>query len=320
MTKEKLTSEYYCEKLDESKIDDLLFLFNEVFHSFPPKSEIINKHLNCHGENKFIGFIAYDYLTNQPAAYHGVFPLYAMYKNEKILIAQSGDIMTHSNHQKKGLFFLLAKKTYEFCSQNGIKMIFAFPNSISYPLFINKLGFSETKKLINFTFLENKFEISRFSQKSKLIAKIHQLYVKTIFRFVSNGKTFKNSNIVGGNEYAYMLHDEEYYKWKQSSGKYFVNIKGVNCWLSISQNYIAIGDIELNNENDLPIVIRRLKILTFLLGFRFLTFGGSENAYLIKLLKGKYKEMESYTPIFLDLSPSIPHESILLLNSDVDVF
>ena len=317
---ENENSEYFFEKLDENKIDDLLFLFKEVFNSFPSKDEIADKHKNCHGQEKFIGYIAYDRLRKKPAAFYGVFPSYAIVKGQKILIAQSGDTMTHPSHQKKGLFFQLAKKTYEFCLQNEIKMIFGFPNSVSHPLFINKLGFSETKQLVNSTLFENKLEVCRFSQKNKTMAKIHDFHVKCILLFFSRGKYFQNSNAIFEDEKAYMLHDSIYHKWKSSTNKFFLKIHGVNVWISCAQNQIAIGDIELINELDLEKVLRKLKILTFLLGYRFLSIGGSEDSYLIKLLEGKYEQLPSYTPIFLDLSDSLPHSSFLFLNSDVDVF
>ena len=313
--------DYFFEKLDENKIDDLLFLFKEVFNSFPSKDEIANKHKNCHGQQKFIGYIAYDKLTKKPAAFYGVFPFYSIYQGQKTLIAQSGDTMTHPNHQKKGLFFQLAKLTYDFCLKNEIKMIFGFPNSVSHPLFIKYLGFSETKRLVNITLFENKVEVCRFSQKNKTMAKIHNLYLKFILKFISKGKSFQNSNVVFENDKAYILHDSTYYNWKSTSNKFFLKINGVNVWINCTQNQIAIGDIELINEVDLPKVIRKLKILTFILGYRFLSIGGTENCYLINLLKGKYLELPSYTPIFLNLSASLPiHSDFLFLNSDVDVF
>ena len=37
---ENENSDYFFEKLDENKIDDLLFLFKEVFNSFLSKNEI----------------------------------------------------------------------------------------------------------------------------------------------------------------------------------------------------------------------------------------------------------------------------------------
>ncbi len=316
----KSDSEYYFEKLTENRIDDLLILFNVVFNSFPSKEEIYNKHYHCQGKHKFVGHIAYDKRTNSPVAFHCVFPMFAFYKGQRIVVAQTGDIMTHPHHQKKGLFFHLAKKTHQFCMENDIKMIFAFPNTLSYPLFIKHLGFKAANQLLNITLFENKFEICRFSQKSKMISRAHNLYVKFILSFVSKGDPFPNSNAVLSQDYSYIIHDEEYHKWKTSSSNFFIKIKGVSIWISLSQNQIAIGDIKLINEKDLPTVIKRLKALTFLLGFRFLSIGGSDQSYIINLLKGKYLDLPSYNPVFLDLSNSIDHSNFLFLNSDVDVF
>lgn len=313
-------SEYIFEKLDESRIDDLIYLFKEVFHSIPPKDEITEKHLYCHGDHKFVGYIAYDKVTHKPAAYHGVFPVYIVYDGKKHLIAQSGDIMTHPDHQKKGLFAQLAKKTYEFCTQNGIDVIFAFPNSVSYPLFIKALGFSDTKKLLNFTLYENKFELCRVTEKNKLLAKIHYTYFKFIISFFKKGKPFQNSNSKAV-DFAYILHDDDYFRLKTSKYKFFIKIKGVTVWLSISQNQIALGDIDLIHPEKIASVIKILKRITFLTGYRFLTVGGSEKSPLIvELVKLNYTSIPSYQPIFLNLNSTIPHDKYLFLNSDVDVF
>src|SRR4051812_44590389 len=59
-----------------------------------------------------IGFLAIHNETNSPAAYYGVFPVMLLINGRQVLAAQSGDTMTHKNHQKKGLFVQLAKITF----------------------------------------------------------------------------------------------------------------------------------------------------------------------------------------------------------------
>ena len=92
--------EYNYLKLDETKIKDLIFLYQLCFGFKPSEDELVSKHLNCNGEHKFIGFIAYT-KENTPAAYYGVFPQIVKYENKDYLLAQSGDTMTHPEHQKK---------------------------------------------------------------------------------------------------------------------------------------------------------------------------------------------------------------------------
>jgi GNAT superfamily N-acetyltransferase len=63
---------------------------------------------------------------------------------EKVLGAQSIDTMTHPDYQGRGVFTTLANACYEIAAARGYLTMYGFPNPLSYPGFVRKLGWSHT--------------------------------------------------------------------------------------------------------------------------------------------------------------------------------
>ena len=313
--------EYFFEKLDEQRLVDLQYLFKQTFLVEYSLEEIKQKHIFCPGEIKYIGFIAYDKKTLEPSAFYGVFPTEMNFEGQKVLAAQSGDTMTHPNHQKKGLFIQLALMTYDLCKELNFSFVFGFPNQNSHHGFIKYLNFFEKERLLNFTLFENKLEYNRFTTKNKILSNFQKDFSKKVFKNLCKiGQPFENSNNLNS-KLVFMCHDTNYFNQKKSTTKFLIELKGVNVWLSINQNQLAIGDIDTLDLKKLKIILKRLKTITMLVGLRFLTFGGSRNALLVQqMLKLGYSERESYQPIFLNFDSEINFDQVSFLNADVDVY
>ena len=58
--------------------------------------------------------------------------------------AQSIDTMTHPDYLGQGIFTQLAKECYKIAAERGYKLLYGFPNPLSYPGFVKKLGWSHT--------------------------------------------------------------------------------------------------------------------------------------------------------------------------------
>ena len=313
--------EYFFEKLDEQRLVDLQYLFKQTFLVEYSLEEIKQKHIFCASEIKYIGFMAYHKNTHEPAAYYGVFPSEMNFRGQKIMAAQSGDTMTHPNHQKKGLFIQLAQLTYHLCKELNFSFVFGFPNQNSHHGFIKYLNFFEKERLLNFTLFENKLEYNRFTTKNKILSNFQKDFSKKVFKNLCKiGKPFENSNNLNS-KLVFMCHDTNYFNQKKSTTKFLIELKGVNVWLSINQNQLAIGDIDTLDLKKLKFILKRLKTITMLVGLRFLTFGGSRNTLLVQqMLKLGYSERESYQPIFLNFDSEINFDQVSFLNADVDVY
>ena len=118
-----------------------------------------------------------------------------------------------------------------------------------------------------------------------------------------------------------MVHDNQFYKLKKHQNDIIISVKNVDIWLRISENSIIIADINTHIEKDIEIIISRLRLITVMVGFRFLNFGASKNSFLHSLLIPLSKsQSEAYTFIIRNLSSKIPSEKISLLSCDADVF
>lgn len=130
----------------------------------PALSELRSLHAAVHGdqsgftERKYatepmglgpIGFLARDG-RGTVAGYYGVFPVPLSRDGATFLAAQSGDTMTHPEHQGKGLFTRLARATNEAAAHAGIHFIFGFPNYNSYPGFVRKLGWVHRRTMVSY--------------------------------------------------------------------------------------------------------------------------------------------------------------------------
>lgn len=309
-------NKYEFVKINESKILDLISLYKVCFGFEPTYDELLSKQLNCNGENKFVGFIAYSE-GNIPAAFYGVYPQLISYQNEDFLVAQSGDTMTHPEHQKRGLFISLANHTFEYCISIGILAIFGFPNQNSYPGFINKLNFNELEQLNGLTFYENRFEYSRlFKSKKKSYNDFIRKIVRQMFK---QGEIFENSN--KNNSFAIVKHDDIFFKSKNKKENLLVKIRDVDVLLKIQGNAISIGDINSFDELKIKKIISILKRLSFMFGLRFVNFDLTSNSFLYsKLIKLNPVVFESNRSILLALDPNLPFDSIEFLGCDIDVF
>jgi GNAT superfamily N-acetyltransferase len=57
---------------------------------------------------------------------------------------QSMDTMTHPGYQGRGIFTALAQACYEIAAARGFRVLYGFPNALSYPGFVRRLGWDHT--------------------------------------------------------------------------------------------------------------------------------------------------------------------------------
>ena len=138
---------YNFERITKERLSHLVILYKAAFNKKISIDFLAKKFDTERLGTGYLGFLAYDE-NNEPAAYYGVFPYLVRNGNMNIVTAQSGDTMTHPKHQGKGLFTTLAKMTYELAKNEGIDLVWGFPNKNSYPGFIKKLNWMDNEVLI----------------------------------------------------------------------------------------------------------------------------------------------------------------------------
>ncbi len=113
---------------------------------------------------RFIGFVAISN-SGEYAAYYGVIPELYQIGNEKRIIYQSCDTMTHSSHRRKGLFQKLASACYQHLQSQNALFVIGFSGEHSTPGFL-KFGW---RHIFDMTYLFRPFPLSLISYLKHLI-------------------------------------------------------------------------------------------------------------------------------------------------------
>lgn len=209
----------------------------------------------------YIGYICY-YNESSPCSYYGLYPIFSRIKGEKVLISQSGDTMTHSNHIGRGLFYESAAMTYDFCLNNGIHGVFGFPSKSSYPGFKKKLNWMFNEHINNYTFFIPTFPIAYFFTKIKFLNCLYNYWLKFVLLFFEKGEFF-NGSILDNNQDG-IIRDNSLWNYKLLKGENkLIKINKTNLVLKFNGR-IGVGDIDICSEQELSSILFKLKVLAFL--------------------------------------------------------
>lgn len=313
-----IAEEYAFERVLPAHYPLLLELYSDAFNAHPSLQEI-NKRFNTTNLGcELIGFIAIHKKTNEPAAYYGVFPHQAIAEEKVLLVAQSGDTMTHSAHRKKGLFVILARLTYKECLKNNISIIYGFPNENSYPGFIKHLDWKQLDTIIRYDLkLSFKtFPLSKLSKKFNWIKRIHLKYAKWLLRKKINNQVYSFQNNYS-TSYTKVLRDKNYLEYKQSADKFFLTIENVIVWIRLT-DVIWIGDFD-NYAAITPQVLRKLKQVASWLGYNTIVFNFNESLPLPEQLKGFKKNGKDASCFYVPDNQSVP-ANFIFTGADFDTW
>lgn len=144
-----MNEDYRIERLDFSKPEDmqrLVDLQNAVYkgvHIF--NSDLFKFWYLDNPNGKVFSFNAI--YNNVIAAHYAVIPIKMNIGDRVVNGALSMATVTHPEHRGKGLFKLLAQKTYECAKEEGREFVVGVANANSFPGFIKHLGFYEVGQL-----------------------------------------------------------------------------------------------------------------------------------------------------------------------------
>ena len=267
---------------------------------------------------EFIGYVAYA-PNGDAAAYYGVFPIKISWEGKTYLAAQSGDTMTHHNHQGRGLFTQLAKKTYELCRSEGIHLVFGFPNQNSYPGFIKKLEWIHFDDLHAFEIRVRCFPWIRIKKPFRLPQRMHDQWCKFIFSLYRTGKPFSSS--IGDTKNAVVDHSRDFFNYKSYGSNYLKRLGKYDVWFKHDELFLIIGDLNVHKEKEFRKVIRKLKRLAFFCGLPHLRMHVSTETSMIRWLEKYGKPLGiTYPAAGIAFSNVIPLEMLKFTTADNDTF
>ena len=312
-----MKNNYVIERLSDNNFNDLAVIYDSAFGYIPNMAQLKKKFDTSWCSEKNVGFIAYS-KENEPAAFYGVFPCVLNKNGKKSLTAQSGDVMTHKDHQRKGLFTLLANKTEILCKDLEIEVLFAFPNQNSYPIFINRLNWELENNVMCYRIDCSPFKLANrsinFFNSNYSILQFKKL-ISPLLCELDHG--FKS--IIESNKMVSLERTSDYLSYKTYFEKYYLLIENKVVIVKPSPEYLRIGDIEHCDYNTLGNIISHLKKITYKSGIRYLRLQISKGNNLENYLKNNAEKMTIEYPFIrkiLDKKSNIHKQSISLLDYD----
>jgi len=310
---------YTTKQLTPASYSHIVDLLHKSFGLKRKKSDIINKYSTENFGKPTIGFFALNE-TGEYVAYYGVFPLILDYFNQDILVAQSGETMTIPEHRNKGLFTMLAKETYKKTNEEGIKLVFGFPNENSAPGFIKKLNWKFIGKM-----KKGSIHVSTlpFLELSHKFNSLKLLYLK-----YSNAKLKKyklslsNENVIDFNfgENPKVKKDIVFIEYKLLSDEnHLVEIEGFKMLIKL-EGHLKIGLVGYFEQEKTNDFINVCKKLAKKIGSSKVIFLMSENYWLFEYLKSDVN-IEDSLPIGLYFNDeTFNFSNIEFVQADFDTF
>ena len=301
-----MISEYRYERLNDENIIDLLPLYFDAFRETRTLKEVKAKFNTSVFGVSNIAIIAYDQ-NNTVAAFYALFPANIVRQGKSIIAAQVGDLMTHSNHRRKGLFLELASRTHALAVKDGIEMIFTIPygENSSYRGFIEHLKFRKLYSLSEYEIKTNTLPIAAMSEKINWLKIVYAKFAKVVLsKYEHLTKFSERAN--DDNDIVEIQKDEQFFEYKMHSNTYLIKLGETEFWFKIKKGTIMVGDIRNLQTKAVPHFVKEVKWLCFLLGIRVAQFDVAPNSVQNKALSSLLK-------------PSAFHYQVLVLNS-IDKF
>lgn len=290
---------YNFQRVSQDKITDLIGLFNNSFNWNPSVEYLRQRYDTSTLGPVNLGYLAYAE-DHSPAAYYGVFAMKLRIDGKLVSGAQSGDTATHSQHRGKGLFIDLAKASYKLAAEEGVQVVFGFPNKNSYSGFMKKLDWMHTHDIDVFRIKLFTLPVAQAVWKWKNLKKAYLGWVRL---FVNSKKIegwFPGS--VNDDKLNGVLRDEAYFTYKRSSDKFLIDYKGSKMWLKFD-GFLWVGDMEIHSNEKFDQNVRWLKRIAFFTGCDKIVFQASPGTSLHAQLKRIASPKSTMPAGVLNLNP-----------------
>jgi hypothetical protein len=304
--------EFFIERLSAGNLLQVKKLYELTYSKKMEMASLLGKYNTRQFGAEWLGFLAFT-RDHTPAAFYGLVPCHFSINNEKFLAAQSVDTMTHHNHRKKGLFQLLAEKTYALARSEGIQFIFGFPNQNSYPGFVK----------LNWKFLATPMQLFIIRGSSLPVAAfllkipgLKNLYQK----FVSNN--FPNANASGhlSNEHG-VIRDALFFGHKNQYTQTITNQEGGCFFWMKNDGALKIGLVSCDEKVNSELIANSLTKVATKLGCRSIILMTSHNSRIFKKLSKTVTPRDTFPIGFYNLTDrKIDFELATFDYCDIDIF
>ncbi|MGZ3810193.1 MAG: GNAT family N-acetyltransferase [Mucilaginibacter sp.] len=307
---------YYIERLSMQNLGALDTLHKIVYSKHHAPDYFAKKYNTAYTGVEYIGYVAFND-ERVPIAFYGVIPCFIRHNEQLYLAAQSADTMTHPKYRYKGLFVQLANLTFDLCQEEGISIVFGFPNQNSLHGFLVKLKWQMTETLDYYEIPVSMVSMERIVKRLPFMRELYDNYEQYILKdYLVPLKGIENSvfkdGFAGINRNALYLEHKTYHETK------VIKIGDALLWIKI-RNGLIIGDMICPPEQ-FDETMDQLYKIAFKLGLKRIQFHTSHQTQLSALFSDRYESLTSFYVLFKDLGAHIPLDKIKFTFADVDTF
>lgn len=307
---------YHIERLGKGNVNALEKLYHEVYGRFNTDGFFAKKYDTSYTGVEHIGYIAFNERHN-PIAFYGVIPCFIRYGDQLYLAAQSADTMTHPKYQFKGLFVQLANLTFDLCMDEGISLVFGFPNQNSLHGFLVRLKWQMTETLAHYNISAGLVSFEGVTRRIPFLKKMYEQYQQYILKdYLVSKKGIDNAVFKEG--FAGVNRNAHYMNYKTYNDTQVIKVGDALLWIKI-KNGLIIGDVSCP-DGEFDSMLIELKKLALKLGLKNIQFHTSHQTKLSGMLSSRYPAEPSFYVLFKDFGSRIPLDKIKFTYADVDSF
>lgn len=295
---------WHIRRLSKEHIKDIEKLYHSAEHvDQHPKDHFLQKFATGYTGIEYAGFIAYT-PEDEPVACLCLVPCFIEYEGKRILAAQLTDAFTNINYRSNGLFSLLEDHIHSFARENGIQILFGFPNDSSFTLLIKKAWVQAG-------------EMDLFWIPVHPVQRLFSLFTRS-YKGIPRIDESGCDNSVLADGFAGIERSNEYLRYKSFTDTRVISAGESKAWVKRGF-YCSIGDLELNTK-DFDELISRVRRMAAGTAKRKLYFQCSRGPWLHKVFAEKYEARFSFPILFKILGEDIVPEKIKFTFADIDIF
>jgi hypothetical protein len=315
---------YTFEKLNEDNLSDVSILVKARINKNHPVSYFQKKFKTPWSGGKFYGWLAYETTSRKPVAFVGALPLLASFaKGDFVHLANLVDAVTLQEHAGRRLMSQLVEKTVASLVQDGISLVYVFPNQYSVQPLLNDLGFANPWHMEYYEVAVAALPLEALCRRCG-VPGIFRWWAGRILTPYLSPKDHYPENSVLAEGFGGILHNKVYYDYKSFSFNRLCCFSEINSWLKL-ENGLLVGDVLLpENCNDVQFDgwLLQLKKIARLAGLRKILFNTYPGSRVSIKLSARYPSNASWPLCYRTQDPdmAVLLEKLRFCYGDFDTF
>lgn len=308
-------TQYTITRCTPENVQNVNLLFKEARSLIFPNDFFKKKNETNYLRTSYHSFIAFDE-DNLPCAHCGCYASLIEINNKKEIALQFADVITHPNHQRKGLFASLGKAAEKYAIEKNINYLFAIPNEQSEPGFLRSLDWNISHNMNVYSFQVKGIPFARIFNKMKMNFIFNKCWIKPILKiYMSKNNVFKWSSF----ENNFLIKNKDYFSYKEYNTNFIVKYKNITMFAKI-EGGLYIGDVSLQENISITSLLKKIKAFAGLIGQSNIRFEVTPDSFLDKLLKQNQEPKKGLTVTVKAINKENYKFNINITAGDYDTF